>query len=139
MPCTKEVTLVDLPYVSEEFFTAVRGLEHIPEGGERCFACYKLRMEAAAKYAAGHHFDFFTTTLSISPLKNAEKLNEIGERLAAEYGIPYLNSDFKKRGGYQRSIELSHEYGLYRQDYCGCVFSSRERDARVAAQENGNS
>ena len=139
MPCTKEVALVDLPYVPEEFFTAVRGLEHIPEGGERCFACYKLRMEAAAKYAAGHHFDFFTTTLSISPLKNAEKLNEIGERLAAEYGIPYLNSDFKKRGGYQRSIELSHEYGLYRQDYCGCVFSRRERDARVAAQENGNS
>ena len=71
--------------------------------------------------------------------KNAEKLNEIGERLAAEYGIPYLNSDFKKRGGYQRSIELSHEYGLYRQDYCGCVFSRRERDARVAAQENENS
>ena len=139
MPCTKEVALVDLPYVPEEFFTAVRGLEHIPEGGERCFACYKLRMEAAAKYAAEHHFDFFTTTLSISPLKNAEKLNEIGERLAAEYGIPYLNSDFKKRGGYQRSIELSHEYGLYRQDYCGCVFSRRERDARVAAQENGNS
>ena len=139
MPCTKEVALVDLPYVPEEFFTAVRGLEHIPEGGERCFACYKLRMEAAAKYAAEHHFDFFTTTLSISPLKNAEKLNEIGERLAAEYGIPYLNSDFKKRGGYQRSIELSHEYGLYRQDYCGCVFSRRERDARVAAQENENS
>ena len=84
MPCTKEVALVDLPYVPEEFFTAVRGLEHIPEGGERCFACYKLRMEAAAKYAAGHHFDFFTTTLSISPLKNAQKLNEIGEALAEE-------------------------------------------------------
>ena len=139
MPCTKEVALVDLPYVPEEFFTAVRGLEHIPEGGERCFVCYEMRLREAAEMAKQLKLDYFTTTLSISPLKNAEKLNEIGERLAAEYGIPYLNSDFKKRGGYQRSIELSHEYGLYRQDYCGCVFSRRERDARVAAQENGNS
>ena len=139
MPCTKEVALVYLPYVPEEFFTAVRGLEHIPEGGERCFVCYEIRLREAAEMAKQLKLDYFTTTLSISPLKNAEKLNEIGERLAAEYGIPYLNSDFKKRGGYQRSIELSHEYGLYRQDYCGCVFSRRERDARVAAQENGNS
>ena len=139
MPCTKEVALVDLPYVPEEFFTAVRGLEQIPEGGERCFVCYEMRLREAAEMAKQLKLDYFTTTLSISPLKNAEKLNEIGERLAAEYGIPYLNSDFKKRGGYQRSIELSHEYGLYRQDYCGCVFSRRERDARVAAQENGNS
>ena len=139
MPCTKEVALVDLPYVPEEFFTAVRGLEHIPEGGERCFVCYEMRLREAAEMAKQLKLDYFTTTLSISPLKNAEKLNEIGERLAAEYGIPYLNSDFKKRGGYQRSIELSHEYGLYRQDYCGCVFSRRERDARVAAQENENS
>ena len=123
MPCTKEVALVDLPYVPEEFFTAVRGIEHIPEGGERCFACYKLRMEAAAKYAAGHHFDFFTTTLSISPLKNAQKLNEIGEALAEEYGVPHLPSDFKKQEGYKRSIELSKEYGLYRQNYCGCAYS----------------
>ena len=127
MPCTKEVALVDLPYVPEEFFTAVRGLEHIPEGGERCFVCYEMRLREAAEMAKQLKLDYFTTTLSISPLKNAEKLNEIGERLAAEYGIPYLNSDFKKRGGYQRSIELSHEYGLYRQDYCGCVFSKQER------------
>ena len=126
MPCTKEVALVDLPYVPEEFFTAVRGLEHIPEGGERCFVCYEMRLREAAEMAQQLKLDYFTTTLSISPLKNAEKLNEIGERLAAEYGIPYLNSDFKKRGGYQRSIELSHEYGLYRQDYCGCVFSRRQ-------------
>ena len=131
MPCTKEVALVDLPYVPEEFFTAVRGLEHIPEGGERCFACYKLRMEAAAKYAAGHHFDFFTTTLSISPLKNAQKLNEIGEALAEEYGVPHLPSDFKKQEGYKRSIQLSADYNLYRQDFCGCVFSKKEREAKA--------
>ena len=114
-------------------------MENVPEGGERCFVCYEMRLREAAEMAKQLKLDYFTTTLSISPLKNAEKLNEIGERLAAEYGIPYLNSDFKKRGGYQRSIELSHEYGLYRQDYCGCVFSRQERDARVAAQENGNS
>ena len=114
-------------------------MENVPEGGERCFVCYEMRLREAAEMAKQLKLDYFTTTLSISPLKNAEKLNEIGERLAAEYRIPYLNSDFKKRGGYQRSIELSHEYGLYRQDYCGCVFSRRERDARVAAQENGNS
>ena len=137
MPCTKEVALVDLPYVPEEFFTAVRGLEHIPEGGERCFACYKLRMEAAAKYAAGHHFDFFTTTLSISPLKNADKLNETGLALAREFQVDYLVSDFKKKDGYKRSIELSQEYGLYRQNYCGCVYSKlqREQEKRAKAQE----
>ena len=104
---------------------------HIPEGGERCFACYKLRMEAAAKYAAGHHFDFFTTTLSISPLKNAQKLNEIGEALAEEYGVPHLPSDFKKQEGYKRSIQLSADYNLYRQDFCGCVFSKKEREAKA--------
>ena len=127
------------PYDSDRFYELTRGMENVPEGGERCFVCYEMRLREAAEMAKQRKLDYFTTTLSISPLKNAEKLNEIGERLAAEYGIPYLNSDFKKRGGYQRSIELSHEYGLYRQDYCGCVFSRRERDARVAAQENGNS
>ena len=115
----------------QEFYHAVKGLEKIPEGGERCFACYKLRMEAAAKYAAGHHFDFFTTTLSISPLKNAQKLNEIGEALAEEYGVPHLPSDFKKQEGYKRSIQLSADYNLYRQDFCGCVFSKKEREAKA--------
>ena len=133
MPCTKEVALVDLPYVPEEFFTAVRGLEHIPEGGERCFACYKLRMEAAAKYAAEHHFDFFTTTLSISPLKDAQRLNRIGGELSQRFGTPYLFSDFKKKDGYRRSCALSEVYGLYRQDYCGCRFSRDERDRRLNA------
>ena len=91
--------------------------------GKRCYKCYKLRLERTAKYAKDNEFDFFTTTLSISPHKNADWLNEIGEELARVYNIRFLNSDFKKKGGYQRSIELSKEYDLYRQDYCGCVFS----------------
>ena len=135
MPCTKEVALVDLPYVPEEFFTAVRGLEHIPEGGERCFACYKRRMEAAAKYAAEHHFDFFTTTLSISPLKDAQRLNAIGGELAEQFGVAYLFSDFKKKIGYKRSCELSVQYELYRQDYCGCRFSQMEREKKKITEE----
>ena len=104
-----------------------KGLEQVPEGGERCFKCYELRLREAAKVAAAGGFDYFTTTLSISPLKNAAKLNEIGERLAAEYQVAYLPSDFKKKNGYKRSTELSREYGLYRQDYCGCIFSKKER------------
>lgn len=119
-----------MPYEPEEFFEAVKGLEDIPEGGKRCFACYELRMRQAAEYAARNGFDLFTTSLSISPMKNAEKINEIGERLAAEYGVKHLPSDFKKRNGYKRSIELSREYDLYRQDYCGCIFSKKEREKR---------
>ena len=100
-----------------------KGLEDIPEGGERCFRCYELRLREAAEYALRLGMDYFTTTLSISPLKNAVRLNEIGEALAREYGIAYLCSDFKKKNGYKRSVELSQEYGMYRQNYCGCVFS----------------
>ena len=114
-------------YNSEEFFAAVKGLEKNKEGGERCFACYRLRLERAAKYAKEYNFDFFCSTLSISPLKNAAKLNEIGEELAEIYKTPHLPNDFKKKGGYKRSIELSAEYQLYRQNYCGCVFSKQER------------
>lgn len=110
-----------------KFVSMAKGLEQEPEGGERCFACYKLRLEEAAKTASEGGFDYFTTTLSISPLKNAQKLNEIGKELSEKYGVSYLYSDFKKRGGYQRSIELSKQYHLYRQDYCGCVFSFQER------------
>ena len=139
LPAVHPISFCPGPYDSDRFYELTRGMENVPEGGERCFVCYEMRLREAAEMAKQLKLDYFTTTLSISPLKNAEKLNEIGERLAAGYGIPYLNSDFKKRGGYQRSIELSHEYGLYRQDYCGCVFSRRERDARVAAQENENS
>lgn len=114
-------------YDPDVFFAAVKGLEDCPEGGERCAVCYELRLREAARLAKEGGFDFFTTTLSISPLKDAQKLNEIGGRLAEEYGVPYLYSDFKKKGGYQRSLELSCRYGLYRQNYCGCVFSLRDR------------
>lgn len=114
-------------YDRERFFQIAEGLEHLREGGERCFKCYELRLEEAAKIAQDAGFDYFTTTLSISPLKNADKLNEIGTRLADKYGVQYLQSDFKKKNGYKRSIELSSEYGLYRQDYCGCEYSFRDR------------
>ncbi|MDE7400037.1 MAG: epoxyqueuosine reductase QueH [Oscillospiraceae bacterium] len=121
------VELVVDDYDPNEFFSAVKGLEDCEEGGERCFVCYRLRLERAARYAAAHRFDYFCSTLSISPLKNAQKLNEIGEELSEIYKVPNLPNDFKKKGGYLRSIELSREYGLYRQNYCGCVFSQRER------------
>lgn len=120
------VTLVVDEYEPREFFDAVKGLENEPEGGERCFVCYRLRLERAAKYAAEHGFDYFCSTLSISPLKNAQKLNEIGEELSEIYKVKNLPNDFKKKGGYLRSIELSREYDLYRQNYCGCVFSKRD-------------
>lgn len=126
LPCPLPVTYVEGVYEPERFFQMAKGLETIPEGGERCFRCYELRMREAAGYAAQNQFDYFTTTLSISPLKNAQKLNEIGLRLAEETGVPYLVSDFKKRNGYRRSVELSATYGLYRQNYCGCVYSRRD-------------
>ena len=100
-----------------------RGMEDLPEGGERWFMCYRQRLRYTAKLAKEGRYDYFTTTLSISPLKNAEKLNEIGRELGEEYGVEYLLSDFKKKNGYKRSGELSAEHNLYRQNYCGCVFS----------------
>ncbi len=109
-----------------EFYDAVKGYEKEKEGGERCFLCYELRLRRAAQRAKEGGYDYFTTTLSISPLKNASKLNEIGERIAAEYGVSHLPSDFKKKEGYKRSIELSRKHNLYRQNYCGCVFSRKE-------------
>ena len=114
-------------YERERFYEIARGLEHLKEGGERCFKCYEIRLEEAAKIAKEIEYDYFTTSLSISPMKNAEKLNEIGTKLAAKYGVEYLQSDFKKKNGYKRSIELSKTYNLYRQDYCGCEFSFRDR------------
>ena len=113
-------------YEPERFYEIAKGLEEVNEGGERCFKCYRLRMEHAAKMAAEIGADYFTTTLSISPLKNASKINEIGEELANVYGVLHLPSDFKKKEGYKRSIELSREYDLYRQNYCGCVYSKRD-------------
>lgn len=129
MPVKNPVTLVVDDYEPDEFFSAVKGLENAPEGGERCFVCYRLRLERAARYAAEHGFDYFCSTLSISPLKNAQKLNEIGAELSEIYKVPSLPNDFKKKGGYLRSIELSREYGLYRQNYCGCVFSKKNKNA----------
>lgn len=121
------IDLIEGDYDPRRYAEAVRGLTHLPEGSERCFACYRFRMEAAAALAKELGCDYFTTTLSISPMKNAEKLNEIGLRLAEELGVSYLCSDFKKRNGYKRSTELSREYGMYRQDYCGCVFSYNQK------------
>lgn len=136
-PAKHRISFLEGAFEKERFYDAVRGVEQIPEGGERCFRCYRLRLTEAARQAQKLQMDYFTTTLSISPLKNAQKLNEIGRQLAEEYGVDYLYSDFKKKGGYQRSVELSHQYEMYRQDYCGCVFSMREREAQKNRQENG--
>ncbi len=127
LPVKHRISFLEGPYEQERFYELAKGLEDKPEGGERCFRCYHLRLLEAVQMAKAAGFDYFTTTLSISPLKDAQKLNLIGEQLAKEYGVAYLNSDFKKRDGYKRSIELSWEYGLYRQDYCGCVYSLKER------------
>ena len=117
------VGMTESEYDPKVFFEAVRGLEKEPEGGARCEQCFRLRLEASAKKATELGVDCFTTTLTISPLKNAALLNEIGEEMGERYGVMWLPSDFKKKEGYKRSIVLSHEYDLYRQNYCGCVFS----------------
>ena len=135
LPAKHPVSFLAGEYHPEEFYTAVKGLEHCPEGGDRCTVCYKMRLREAAEIAKDGGFDYFTTTLSISPLKDAERLNSIGARLAEEYGVAYLYSDFKKKNGYKRSTELSAQYGLYRQDYCGCVFSKEEKERCRAGQE----
>ena len=121
-------------YDKEKFYEMAKGLEEVKEGGVRCFKCYELRLREAAEIAKAGGYDYFTTTLSISPLKNAAKLNEIGLKLAEEYGVEYLTSDFKKKNGYKRSVELSAQYGLYRQDYCGCEFSKRQREQEMQAK-----
>lgn len=127
IPLTK-IEFLEGRYDPKEFIEIARGYEEVPEGGERCFRCYRLRLTEAAVIAAREKFDYFTTTLTISPLKNAEKLNQIGEELAKKYQVAFLPSDFKKKNGYKRSTELSREYNLYRQDYCGCSFSKAERE-----------
>ena len=131
-PMKHEVKFVEGPFEKERFYNISQGLEQEKEGGARCHACYRLRLEETAKLAKKMGFDYFTTTLSISPLKNAEKLNEIGEELAQEYDVSYLCSDFKKKNGYKRSVEISKEYDIYRQYYCGCVYSKRQRDEEIA-------
>ena len=130
MPNCKDVSVVDIGYGNSEFMHIAKGLEDAPEGGERCFKCYELRMNAAASYAKQHKFDYFTTTLSISPHKNSDKLNEIGKKLEEKYKISYLYADFKKKNGYKRSIELSRQYNLYRQNYCGCIYSKKQAQSK---------
>ena len=129
-PFAQETVILPAPYVPEDFIAASQGLEDTPEGGLRCQNCFRLRLERTALAARGQGFAYFTTTLSISPHKNAQLLNQIGQEMAQRYGVPYLCSDFKKREGYKRSITLSQEYALYRQDYCGCRFSKAEADRR---------
>lgn len=128
LPVKYPVDFMEGNYDTECFYEISKGLEQEPEGGARCFSCYRLRLEEAVKVAKEGKFDYVTTTLSISPYKNAAKLNEIGEELGKIYNVQYLPSDFKKKNGYKRSIELSKEYDLYRQDYCGCVYSKQEAE-----------
>ena len=128
MGLSTQVTFLEGTYQPEDFFAMAKGLENLPEGGERCFKCYEMRLRESAKIAAEQGAEYFATTLTISPLKNAQKLNELGERLAGEYGVKYLPSDFKKKNGYKRSVELSAQYELYRQNYCGCVFSKMQAE-----------
>lgn len=126
------VELIETPYEPERFKASVKGYTHLKEGSARCFSCYRMRLEETAKYAKAHGFDYFGTTLSISPHKNARVLNFLGEKLEKTYGVSFLYSDFKKQGGFKRSLELSDYHGFYRQDYCGCIYSKAESEARQA-------
>ena len=130
-----DIKIMDCDYDKEKFISLALGLENKKEGDIRCYKCYKLRLEKTAMEARNNNFDYFTTTLSISPYKNSKWLNEIGEELALKYNINYLYADFKKKNGYKRSVELSNIYHLYRQDYCGCVYSKVERDKIKALQD----
>jgi predicted adenine nucleotide alpha hydrolase (AANH) superfamily ATPase len=120
------VKLVTLPYLTEEYHSKIKGLEEEKEGGARCKVCFNLRLKKTAMYAQLNNFDYFATTLTISPLKNANIINKIGYLLSDYYKVKWLPSDFKKKNGFKRSIELSNEYNLYRQDYCGCEYSKRK-------------
>jgi hypothetical protein len=119
---------IDCDHDTDEFYAVAKGLECEPEGGKRCLKCFDLRLERTALIAEEEDFDYFATTLTVSPLKNAEAINEIGERLQSRVGIKWLYSDFKKKDGYLRSLKLSEEYSLYRQNFCGCVFSHKQLD-----------
>ena len=126
LPTPSAVDILECDYDGEKYDAAVKGLEAEPEGGARCTVCFRLRLEETAKRASELGYDWFCTTLTVSPHKDAERLNQIGRTLGERYGVPFLPSDFKKREGYKRSIQLSKEYELYRQDYCGCLFSKSE-------------
>ena len=126
LPTKNPVSFIEGEYIPQDFYNMAKGMEDLKEGGERCFKCYRLRLEKTAKLAKEQGFDYFTTTLSISPYKNAPKLNEIADELSEIYSVKNLPADFKKKEGYKRSIQLSSEYNLYRQNYCGCVYSKRD-------------
>ena len=130
------IKVIDAGYDPQTFFDMAKGYEQEPEGGKRCYRCYKLRLDQAAKLAKEGGYDYFTTTLTISPLKNAAWLNELGQKAGELEGVEFLPSDFKKKGGYQRSIQLSKEYNLYRQNFCGCIFSKRESEERMHKEKN---
>lgn len=130
MDLSSPIVFIKGEYNPKEFYDRIKGYEDEPEGGDRCFICYEMRLHEAASVAKEGEYDYFTTTLSISPYKNAPKLNEIGEKVGAICGAKYLPSDFKKKNGYKRSIELSKEYDLYRQDYCGCIYSKIEKESK---------
>lgn len=129
-PSKYPLSFLDCDYENEKFHEMAKGLEEEKERGPRCFKCYRLRLEKTALKAKENHFDYFGTSLTVSPYKNAQKLNEIGLELAKEYNISYLVSDFKKEDGYRKSIMYSKEYQLYRQDYCGCIYSKKEREEK---------
>ena len=137
MPTKNKVSFLDCDYDSDSFFDIAKGYENCREGGERCFRCYELRLRKTVETAKEKGFDCFCTTLSISPLKNAQKINEIGYKLQDEYNTAWLPSDFKKREGYKRSIELSREYNLYRQDFCGCIYSKLQNEEKKNEQATG--
>lgn len=122
------ISFLDCDYEHEEFIQLSKGLENEKEGGPRCLKCYRLRLLKTALKAQELHFDYFGTSLTVSPYKNAQVLNQIGEELQKKFNVKYLYSDFKKRNGYKRSVELSKDYHLYRQDYCGCSFSKAQRE-----------
>ncbi len=134
-PAKHPISFVEGDFDKERFFQSVKGLENEPERGARCNVCFELRLGEAASMARQMNMDYFTTTLSISPMKDATLLNDIGSKMEEKYGVKYLHSDFKKKNGYKRSCELSQEYGMYRQDYCGCVFSYNESKARRMEQK----
>ena len=135
----KRVKAANHGYCPDEFSNAVKGIEQLPEGGDRCAECFRLRLERTAKKAEELGLEYFTTTLSISPMKNSRILNELGGELAEKYGVKYWFAAFKKKDGYKKSAELSAEYGMYRQDYCGCIFSFQERRKRKDALKDESS
>jgi len=132
---SNNMRLIHEEYDAERWFELTKGMDDLPEGDKRCEICFKMRLERTAKYANEHGYDIIATTLSISPHKNAQKINEVGSKIAEKHGIRFLEADFKKKGGFEKSIQLSKKFGLYRQSYCGCVYSKREAEKRASSRK----